>query len=57
LIRPRTLYRLVGISLSELGPATESLFDQRTSKAVAAMDAIIEKHGPRSIRLGGIPEE
>ena len=54
---PRTQYRLVGLSLSELVPATEGLFDQRTTKAVAAMDAIIEKHGVGVMRLGGIPEE
>ncbi len=56
LVVPHTKYRLVGVSLSELGPVTQGLFDQRTSKAVAAMDAIIEKHGPRAIRLGGSPE-
>ena len=50
-------YRLVGLSLSDLVPATESLFDQQTGKALAAMDAIIEKHGTGVIRLGGIPEE
>jgi hypothetical protein len=47
---------LVGLSLSDLVPATESLFDQRTTKAIAAMDAVIEKHGSKIIRLGGIPE-
>ena len=57
LIVPRTRYRLIGLSLSDLMPATEGLFDQRTTKAMAAMDAIIEKHGPRVMRLGGIPED
>ena len=57
LIAPRTCYRLVGLSLSDLTPATESLFDQRTTKAMAAMDAIIEKHGASVMRLGAIPEE
>lgn len=56
LVVSRTKYRLVGISLSALGPATEGLFDRRTNKALAAMDAIIEKHGPKAIRLGGTPE-
>ena len=56
LIVPRTRYRLVGLSLSDLVPATESLFHQRTTKAMAAMDAIIEKHGPSVMRLGGTPE-
>lgn len=55
-IVPRTRYRLVGLSLTDLVPATESLFDQRTTKAIAAMDAVIEKHGSNIIRLGGIPE-
>lgn len=53
----RTRYRLVGLSLSELVPAIESLFDQRTSKAIAAMDRIIEKHGTGVMRLGAIPEK
>ena len=57
LAAPRTKYRLVGIALGDLVPATEDLFDQRTSKALAAMDAIIEKHGGRAIRLGEIPEK
>ena len=57
LIVARTRYRLIGLTFSGLVPATESLFDQRTTKAVAAMDAIIEKHGARGMRLGGIPEE
>ncbi|HET8579954.1 MAG TPA: DNA polymerase IV [Nitrospiraceae bacterium] len=57
LIVSRTRYRLIGLSLSDLVPATESLFDQRTTKAIAAMDAIIEKHGARVMRLGGLPEE
>jgi len=57
LIVPRTRYRLVGLSLSNLMPATESLFDQRTRKAMASMDSIIEKHGAHVMRLGGIPED
>jgi DNA polymerase IV len=56
LVAPRTRYRLVGLSLTDLVPATESLFDQRTPKAMAAMDAVIEKHGSRIIRLGDLPE-
>jgi DNA polymerase IV len=57
LIAPHTRYRLVGLSLSDLVPATESLFDQRTTKAIAAMDAVIEKHGSKIIRLGGTPDK
>lgn len=56
LVTPRIRYRLAGLSLSDLVPATESLFDQRTTKAIAAMDAVIEKHGSNIIRLGGLPE-
>lgn len=56
LVAPRIRYRLVGLSLTDLVPATESLFDQRTTKAIAAMDAVIEKHGSSIIRLGGLPE-
>ncbi len=57
LVAPRTRYRLVGLALSDLVPATESLFDRRTTKAIAAMDAVIEKHGSNIIRLGGTPEK
>lgn len=52
LMVPRTRYRLAGITLGELVPAPEGLFDQRRRKALAAMDAIIEKHGARVIGLG-----
>jgi DNA polymerase-4 len=54
---PGRKYRLVGLSLSKLTPATEGLFDQRTNKAMAAMDQIIDKHGAGVIRLGGLPEK
>lgn len=57
LIVPRTHYRLVGLSLTDLVPATDNLFDQRTTKAIAAMDAVIEKHGSNIIRLGGTPDK
>lgn len=57
LVSPRTKYRLAGVTLGDLVPATEGLFDQRRSKALAAMDAIIEKHGAKAIQLGGVPEE
>ena len=57
LVVPRTRYRLVGLSLTDLVPAMEGLFDQRTPRAMAAMDAVIEKHGSRIIRLGGLPEK
>jgi DNA polymerase-4 len=57
LVAARTRYRLVGLSLSDLVPASGTLFDQQTTKAMAAMDAIIEKHGTGVMRLGGIPED
>ncbi len=53
LLLPRTKYRLAGVTLGDLVPATAGLFDQRRSKALAAMDAIIEKHGSKVIGLGG----
>ena len=57
LIAPHTSYRLVGLSLSGLLPATDSLFAQRQTQAVAALDGLIERYGSRIVRLGGIPEE
>ena len=54
---PRTDYRLVGLSLSGLLPAAESLFAQRQTQAVAALDGLIERYGSRMVRLGGIPEK
>ena len=49
--------RLAGITLGDLVPATAGLFDQRRSKALAAMDAIIEKHGTKAIYLSEINGE
>ena len=57
LMAPRTKYRLAGVTLGDLVPAPAGLFDQRRSKALAAMDAIIEKHGAKSIGLGGVARE
>ena len=57
LATPHTCYRLVGLSLSGLLPATEYLFAQRQAQAVAALDGLIERYGNRIVRLGGIPEE
>lgn len=57
LAKPQTRYRLVGLSLSGLVPATDSLFTQRQTQAVAALDGLIERYGSRMVRLGGIPEE
>jgi DNA polymerase-4 len=55
LVVRRTRYRLIGLTLSDLVPAPESLFDQRTDQAMAAMDRIIERHGSHVIRIGGLP--
>jgi DNA polymerase IV len=57
LARPQTCYRLIGLSLSGLSPATDSLFTQRQTQAVAALDGLIERFGSQMIRLGGIPKE
>lgn len=57
LARPRIQYRLVGLSLGDLVPAAPTLFDTRTDQAPAAMDAIIERHGPESIRIGSLPKD
>jgi DNA polymerase-4 len=57
LVRPRMRYRLIGLSLSDLVPVQEGLFDQRATKAIRTMDAIIEKHGAGVMRLGGLPEK
>lgn len=56
LVSPQTAYRLAGVTLGDLVPAAAGLFDRRRSDALAAMDAIIEKHGARAIRLGGTPK-
>ncbi len=54
-----TTYRLAGLALSGLEPASVGLYDARRAKAIAAMDAIAAKHGPSVIRLGEIrdPED
>jgi len=55
-MKPHTSYRLAGLALSPLIPAPPGLFDQRRSKAVQAMDAIIARHGT-IIGLGGVSED
>ena len=55
-MKPHTLYRLAGLALSSLVPAPPGLYDQRRSKAVEAMDAIIARHGA-VIGLGGVAED
>jgi DNA polymerase-4 len=57
LIRPSTEYRLAGLALSSLTPAPSGLFDQRRTKAIEAMDALIAKHGLSVIGLGGVSQD
>jgi DNA polymerase-4 len=57
LIRPGTEYRLAGLALSSLTPAPPGLFDQRRTKAIEAMDALIAKHGSSVIGLGGVSHD
>lgn len=56
LLQPRTRYRLVGLGLSDLAPASEPLFDRRQRDAVAVLDRLIERHGKGVVRLGGLPQ-
>jgi DNA polymerase-4 len=37
-----------------LTPAPPGLFDQKRAKAIEAMDAIISRHGPNVMGLGGV---
>ncbi|MCP9452765.1 MAG: DNA polymerase IV [Nitrospira sp.] len=54
LISPDTAYRLVGLALTDLTPASPSLFDQRRAKALEAMDRLIVRYGPSVVSLGGV---
>ncbi|MBH0183674.1 MAG: DNA polymerase IV [Nitrospira sp.] len=51
---PGTAYRLAGLALTALTPAVPGLFDQRRAKAIEAMDALVARHGPSVIGLGGV---
>ena len=57
LLAPGTKYRLAGLALSSLSPAAPGLFDQRRTKAIEAMDAIIAQHGPNVMGLGGVTRD
>lgn len=57
LIKPGTKYRLAGLALSPLLPAPPNLYNQRRSRAIEAMDAIIAKHGTAAIGLGGVTDD
>lgn len=50
-------YRLAGLALCDLVSAAQGLYDGRTRDALAAMDALIEKHGADIIRLGTLPDK
>ena len=57
LLKPGTKYRLTGLGLSSLAPAPSGLYDQRRSKAIAAMDALATRHGSAVIGLGGVSHD
>ncbi len=57
LILPGTEYRLAGLALSSLTLAPPGLFDQRRTKAIETMDALIAKHGSSVIGLGGVSRD
>lgn len=57
IMRPGTAYRLAGLALTALTPAVSGLFDQRRTKAIEAMDALMARHGPSVIGLGGVTSE
>ena len=57
LLAPPLQYRLVGLGLTNLVPAMESLFDQQREKAVATLDRLIAKHGMNVVRLGALPDK
>jgi DNA polymerase-4 len=52
-----TDYRLAGLALSSLTLVPPGLFDQRRTKAIEAMDALITKHGSSVIGLGGVSRD
>ena len=54
LLKPGTKYRLAGLALTSLTPTPPGLFDQKRAKAIEAMDAIVSRHGPNVMGLGGV---
>lgn len=56
-LKPGITYRLAGLALSSLVPAPPGLFDQRRTKAIETMDALIAKHGSSVIGLGGVSHD
>jgi DNA polymerase-4 len=57
LVKPGAKYRLAGLGLSSLVPASPGLYDQRRDKAIKAMDALTARHGPGIIGLGGVTHD
>jgi DNA polymerase IV len=57
LLKPGTKYRLAGLGLSSLTPASPGLYNQRRTKAIEAMDALTARHGPGVIGLGGVTHD
>jgi hypothetical protein len=57
LLQPNTDYRLAGLALTSLTPSAPGLFEQRRAVAVATMDALMARHGPAVIGLGGVTSE
>lgn len=57
LFQPGAEYRLAGLALCSLTPALYGLFDQRRTKAIETMDALIARHGPSVIGLGGVSRD
>jgi DNA polymerase-4 len=56
-IKQGTKYRLAGLALTSLAPATPGLFEDKRSKAVEAMDRIVARYGSAVMGLGGIHRE
>jgi nucleotidyltransferase/DNA polymerase involved in DNA repair len=57
LFQPGAEYRLAGLALCSLTPALYGLFDQRRTKAIETMDALIARHGPSVFGLGGVSRD
>ena len=57
LLKPGIKYRLAGLGLSSLTPASPGLYNQRRAKAIEAMDALTVRHGPGIIGLGGVTHD
>ncbi|HEU4684522.1 MAG TPA: DNA polymerase IV [Nitrospira sp.] len=56
-MKPGTRYRLAGLALTSLVPASPGLFEEKRSKAIEAMDAIVSRYGPAVMGLGGVDRD